>query len=296
MAKDNYIRFDWAIKRLLRQKSNFVILEGLLSVLLNDQVKIHRILESEGNKETYDDKFNRIDMLAENERGELILIEVQTEKELDYFHRMLYGVSKVITEYIYEGDKYEKIKKVYSVNVVYFELGQGEDYVYHGRTEFRGIHNNDILRLTDRQQEQFRRQEPGDLYPEYYVLRVDKFDEKAVTPLDEWISFLKTSEIPETAKAPGLQEARERLRRDQMSKEERERYNAYLDSLRYQKSVIDTSLIEGRIEGRLEGRIEGRVEEQKRIVINSHKTGLPVEVISSITGLTVSEIHKIINE
>ncbi len=296
MAKDNYIRFDWAIKRLLRQKSNFVILEGLLSVLLNDQVKIHRILESEGNKETYDDKFNRIDMLAENERGELILIEVQTEKELDYFHRMLYGVSKVITEYIYEGDKYEKIKKVYSVNVVYFELGQGEDYVYRGRTEFRGIHNNDILRLTDRQQEQFRRQEPGDLYPEYYVLRLDKFDEKAVTPLDEWISFLKTSEIPETAKAPGLQEARERLRRDQMSKEERERYNAYLDSLRYQKSVIDTSLIEGRIEGRLEGRIEGRVEEQKRIVINSHKTGLPVEVISSITGLTVSEIHKIINE
>ncbi len=293
MAKEKtYIRFDWAIKRLLRQKSNFVVLEGFLSVLLNDCIKIHRILESESNKENCDDKFNRVDLLAENKRGELILIEVQTEKELDYFHRMLYGVSKAITEYIYEGDKYEKVKKVYSVNVVYFELGQGKDYVYHGRTEFRGIHNNDILYLTDRQKEQFQQKEPGDLYPEYYVLRVDKFDEKAVTPLDEWISFLKTSEIPETAKASGLQEARERLRRDQMSKEERKKYDVYLDSLRYQKSVIDTSLIEGRIEGR----VEGRVEEQKRIVINSHKTGLPVEVISTITGLTVGEIHKIINE
>ncbi len=264
MPKDNYIRFDWAIKRLLRQKSNFVVLEGLLSVLLKDHIKIHRILESESNKETCEDKFNRVDMLAENERGELILVEVQAEKELDYFHRMLYGVSKAITEYIHEGDKYEKIKKVYSVNVVYFELGQGDDYVYHGRTEFRGIHNKDILRLTNNQQKLFhQKQEPGDLYPEYYVLRVDKFDEKAISPLDEWISFLKTSEIPENAKAPGLQEARERLRKDLMSKAEREKYDAYMDSIRFQKSVIDTARIETRFENEAERQaLEAKLEQK----------------------------------
>ena len=58
------IRFDWAIKKLLRSKANFGILEGFLSVLLKTQIKIHKILESEGNKETVTDKFNRLDILV----------------------------------------------------------------------------------------------------------------------------------------------------------------------------------------------------------------------------------------
>ena len=72
--------------------------------------------------------------------------------------------------------------------------------------------------------------EIGDLYPEYYILRVDEFDGQALTPLDEWISFLKTSEIPADAKAPGLAEARERLKRDAMSQSEQQAYDAHLDS------------------------------------------------------------------
>ena len=55
--KSSLVRFDWAIKRLLRQKSNFVVLEGLLSTLLGENVIIVRILESEGNKEDSEDKF-----------------------------------------------------------------------------------------------------------------------------------------------------------------------------------------------------------------------------------------------
>ena len=102
--KSSLVRFDWAIKRLLRQKSNFVVLEGLLSTLLGENVIIVRILESEGNKEDSEDKFNRVDVLAENSKGELVIIEVQNNRELDYFHRMLYGTSKAVTEYIHEGE------------------------------------------------------------------------------------------------------------------------------------------------------------------------------------------------
>jgi hypothetical protein len=40
MAKDDLIRFDWAVKHLLRQKSNYVVLEGLLSTLLNEDIRI----------------------------------------------------------------------------------------------------------------------------------------------------------------------------------------------------------------------------------------------------------------
>jgi predicted transposase/invertase (TIGR01784 family) len=316
MGKSNFIRFDWAAKRLLRQKSNFVVLEGLLSTLLGEDIRIQKILESEGNKNSADDKFNRVDLLAENSKGELIIVEVQNNRELDYFHRMLYGVSKAIVEYIGQGDLYSQVKKLYSVNIVYFDLGQGEDYVYHGRTEFRGIHKNDVLKLSAHQQEQFACLEIGDLYPEYYVLRVDDFNKKAVTPLDEWISFLKTGEIPENAQAKGLPEARERLRIDLLNKADRTEYDTHMESLRYQRSVLQTSLIEGKMEGRMEGLAEGRIEgkmegliegeaigiekgEKKKtiqIVLESFKAGLPVETIAIITGLPPDEVADIVKQ
>ena len=125
-----HIRFDWAIKRLLRQKSNFGILEGFLTELLNFDVRIQEILESESNKIDEYDKYNRVDILAKDHRNQLILIEVQNERQHDYFHRMKYGQAKLISENISEGDTYDQVKNVYSVNIVYFELGQGLDYIY----------------------------------------------------------------------------------------------------------------------------------------------------------------------
>ena len=79
---DRYIRFDWAIKRLLRQKANFGVLEGLLTVLLNEEVKIVEILESESNQLTADDKFNRVDIKAKNSKGEIIIVEIQNTREM----------------------------------------------------------------------------------------------------------------------------------------------------------------------------------------------------------------------
>ena len=294
MVKQNLIRFDWAAKRLLRQKANFVVLEGFLSVLLDDNIKIVRMLESESNKESADDKFNRVDMLAENNRGELIIIEVQNDRALDYFHRILYGVSKAITEYIHGGETYFQIKKVYSVNILYFELGQGKDYLYRGRTDFRGVFENDQLLLSARQSEQFKCREVGDLYPEYFILRVDVFNKVAVTPLDEWFSFLKTGEISEESKAPGLPEARERLRRDRLSKEEQREYDAQTEALRYQKSVIQTGLIEGRAEGKAEGRAEGRAEGKAEGRAEGRAEGLVEGKAEGLAeGLAKGEVQRI---
>ena len=102
MAKNSssrvLISFDWALKRLLRQKANHVILEGFLSELLDYDVHVKSLLESESNKEAEDDKYNCVDLLCENHLGELILIEVQYLQEIDYFQRMLFGTSKLITE------------------------------------------------------------------------------------------------------------------------------------------------------------------------------------------------------
>lgn len=307
--KENLIRFDWAMKRLLRNKSNYVVLEGFLSTLLGEDLHIKRFLESEANQTDSTDKFNRADMLVEDTKGRLLIVEVQNNRELDYFHRMLYGVSKTISEYINLGDDYDKVRKVYSINIVYFDLGQGEDYIYHGKTEFRGLHNpHDILKLSVRQREMFVGKEAGDIFPEYYVLRVNDFDKVAKTPLDEWVQFLKTGEIDSTATAKGLPEARERLRVDSLPKAEKQAYFRDMEAIRYQRSVIKTGWYEGRADGLAEGRAEGRAEgiaegraegivegkkENTRETVRRMKAlGLPLETIAQVTQLSFQDIEK----
>ena len=123
----NYIRFDWAMKRLLRDKANFAVLEGLMTTLLGEKITIQKLLESESNQECEYDKYNRVDILAEDTKGELLLFEIQNNNEYAYFQRMLFGTSKLVTEYINRGEGYEKIRKIYSINIVYFSLGSGTD-------------------------------------------------------------------------------------------------------------------------------------------------------------------------
>ena len=303
----DYIRFDWAMKRLLRNKANHAVLEGLLTSLLNEKITIVRFLESEGNQEDEDDKYNRVDLLAENDKQELIIVEIQNSRELTYFHRMLYGVSKSIIEYIGLSDSYDKVRKIYSVNIVYFELGQGNDYVYHGKTIFQGLHDpHDILKLSVRQNERFFgnrqsetlvRKDAGDLFPEYYVLRVNDFDKVAKTPLDEWMEFLKTGQIDNNAKAPGLAEARNCLRIDALSTNDKRSYYRHMESVRHMRSLFDTSRDEGWAEGRAAGRAagieEGRAEGIRQVALALKRNGVPAATISQSTGLSVDEIDKL---
>ena len=116
--KDKYIRFDWAIKRLLRQKANFGVLEGFLTVFIGEPIKIIDILESEGNQQEADDKFNRVDIKAKNSKGDIIIVEIQNTSELYYLERVLYGVAKAITEHINLGNTYKEVKKVYSFSIL----------------------------------------------------------------------------------------------------------------------------------------------------------------------------------
>ena len=239
-SANRYIRFDWAMKRMLRDKANYAVLEGLLTTLLGESITIKKLLESESNQEEEYDKYNRVDMLAENDRGDLFLIEVQNNNEYAYFQRMLFGASKLVTEYINRGEGYHRVRKVYSINIVYFALGSGVDTVYHGKTEFRGIHLGDVLRLSPFQRQTFRVEEVSQLYPEYYILRVNDFNRVAKTPLEEWIYYLNTGEIPDTATDPGLSQARERLRVMSMCPDEQKAYYRHFDNIVILRDNIET--------------------------------------------------------
>ncbi len=293
------VSFDWAMKKILRQKANFVILEGFLTELLKFDVKIEEVLESEANQESEEDKFNRVDLLAKNEKGQLILIEVQYSSEINYFQRMLYGLSKLITEYISKGDSgYRNIKKVYSVNIVYFALGQGEDYVYYGKTEFRGLHKkDDILRPSKRQQEDFGIDTISDIYPEYYILRINQFNDIAKDSLDEWIYFLKNEEIKSDFKAKGLSEAKETLDIMKLDEKARAIYRRKEENKMYRASLLYTAKLKGIEEGIKKGVEKGKREGEKQKAIEIAKNlllaNMDIEFVCKTTGLSVEEIGEL---
>ena len=306
---ENYIRFDWAMKRLLRNKANFDVLEGFLSSLFGKTVKIQGLLESEGNREHKDDKANRVDLLALMDDKAKVIIEVQNNTETAYFQRMIFGTSKVLCDYINKGQNYEHVSKVYSVNIVYFALGKGSDYVYHGKTEFRGIHNGDILQLNPFQKEKFEVDTVSQLFPEYYILKVNDFDKVAKSPIEEWIYYFKTGTLPENASAPGLDKVRELLRIDRMSEAERNAYYQHLDDMArlhdtvtsgYEEGHFDgkkEGLAEGIEKGRIEGRQEGFEEGIEKANLRNAKTmkeiGIEAEKIAQVTGLSVEAIEKL---
>ena len=265
------VSFDWAIKRLLRSKVNFDILEGFLSELLKDDIKILSILESESNRDFARQKTNRLDLKVTNGKNEIIIIEIQYEHEYDYFQRILFSASMAVTEHLAEGSAYSEVVKVISINILYFDLGHGEDYIYRGQTVFTGLHRHDELMLSNEQRLLYRQASPRELFPEYYLIKVNNFDNVARNTLDEWVYFLKNEEIKPGFKARGLQQAKTRLDIMKLSEAERSEYKRYSNDLHYQASMVESSYglgkLEGREEGRKEGREEGKVEGKARLIL-----------------------------
>ena len=220
-----------------------------------------------------------------------------------------------MTEYINRGEGYEKIRKIYSINIVYFNLGNGKDYVYHGKTEFRGIHDNELLNLSPFQQQKFGVDEVSELYPEYWILKVNDFNKWSKTPLEQWVYFLNTGEIPDDADAPGLNEARKKLKLEQMTHEELATYYRHLDNVVILRDNITTARGEGFLEGesqglkvgkaqgraqgleegRREGLEEGLQEGYRRGKLEMARSlkqqGMSVADVAKVTGLTATEVE-----
>ncbi len=303
------IRFDWAIKYILRDKANFDVLEGFLSALLNDDdIRILNILESEGNQAEADDKFNRVDLMIEDCDHRKIIVEIQNSKESDYLERLLYGASKVIVEQQKLGEDYKNISKVISISVLYFNLGMGDDYLYYGTTDFTGMNTGNPLVVRNRIEfldEDLKRRfkfVEKHIFPEYYLIQVERYHDEVKKAIDEWIYMFKNSEIKEGSKSRNIDKAKEKLSELNMLPQERARYERYLINTAIERDVVNTAkeegeqlgLKRGREEGEQlgleKGREEGRVETVKNLL---KLNVLSIEQISQAAGLTVEEIKNL---
>ena len=304
-VENKYIRFDWAVKRMLRDKANFAVLEGLVTVLLGEKIVITELLESEGSSEDSSIGEYRITFLAKNVSNEPVVCEIRVTREFYYRWRIVKGLNKLFARKKCFANNYDQVKKVYSINIIYFDLGKGSDYLYHGKTVFTGVHTGDNLVVNTKEADEIRMTAPENVFPEYYIIRVNEFNKVATTPIEEWLDYLKNNRINDDTSTPGLQEARKKLLYMTMSDAERHAYDAHMEDLMVQNDVLDTAKLEGLEQGRAEGRAEGEViglekgraegEQTKALNIarNLKSMGLGVADIQKATGLSEEEIREL---
>lgn len=179
--------------------------------------------------------------------------------------------------------------KVYSISILYCEFGQGDDYVYHGETRFKGIHTGNDLLVNVKEDGVIVPHPPREVFPEYYLVRVNAFSKIPETPLDEWMEYPNEGKVKEDTRTPGLQQVKEKLRILSMTEEERRAYDVHMDNIMVQNDVLDTAREEGREEGRGLGLAEGRAEQTKLLARKMFDIGLTPDQIKLITGLAEGE-------
>ncbi len=315
MHSQKIVRFDWAMKHLLRNKANFDIIEGFLCALLKDNdIKVLEILESEANQNNKNEKFNKVDVLVKDNKNRNIIIEIQNTRESDYLYRILFGTSKNIVDSISVGDKYRKISKVISISILYFNLGIGNDYLYYGKTSFVGMNTNEVI---DKNNKKVKKLIPKgakynqvEIFPEYYLIEVEKYQNIISNAIDEWIFWFKNEEIKKGSKSKNIKKVADKLAVLKMNEKAKKQYDNFLWKLASEIDMVETSKQEGIEEGIKEGiketenklnpiieQKENALKKKNTALINSAKamlkTGMTVEQVHEITKLPVETIERL---
>ncbi|KAB4160928.1 hypothetical protein GAQ59_23755, partial [Bacteroides uniformis] len=169
------------------------------------------------------------------------------------------------------------------------------------QNSFVGVHTGDFLEVTTKEKDAIVRKLPAEIFPEYFLIRVNEFNKVAVTPLEEWIEYLKTGIIRPDTKAPGLEEARRKLIYYNMDRAEQLAYDEHINAVMIQNDVLSTAAEEGREEGRQEGRQQGLAEgleqgKQEKNIENARTMkalNISSEVIHQVTGLAIKDIEEL---
>ena len=298
------VSFDWALKYVLRDKANFAVLEGLFAAILGRAVKVLDLLESESNKPDQDGRMIRLDLKAHFEDGEIAIIEFQYKPEHHFFRRLLFYTSQTVVEHVRKGSQYDDVPKIYTISVCSFKLGNGDDYVYRGQQKFVGIHSHKELELDDGDRKRLRLKLIDDVFPEYIIISLTNFDEtkRSNSYLDEWLYALKTGQIEDYFKAPGIDLAAERLDLLKMDDFERSQYRAFsiqqrieLNQARAAETDREILLEEAEKKGHKKGREEVLNEVLPRAAQALASQGMATAEIARALQIDESKVVALLN-
>ena len=278
-------KMDFVFKNIFGSEKHPNILISFLNATLKpkDLITAVEIKNTDLNKGYIEDKFSRLDVKATTSNNEIINIEIQLKNEYNMIKRSLFYWSKLYSEQLNEGEDYSVLKRTICINILNFKYLKTRKF--HSGYRLKEIYSNE--ELTD--------------VAEIHFIEIPKLeegtDEKDM--LVAWIEFLKN---PESEKVRSLEmsidvirEAKDELIRMSNDDTQRELYEMRAKTLKDKISALNEAERKGIKKGRQEGIKEGEKSKAIEIAKSLINIGLDKETISKSTGLTLSEIEKLID-
>ena len=278
-------KMDFVFKNIFGSEKHPNILISFLNATLKpkDLITAVEIKNTDLNKGYIEDKFSRLDVKATTSNNEIINIEIQLKNEYNMIKRSLFYWSKLYSEQLNEGEDYSVLKRAICINILNFKYLKTRKF--HSGYRLKEIYSNE--ELTD--------------VAEIHFIEIPKLeegtDEKDM--LVAWIEFLKN---PESEKVRSLEmsideirEAKDELIRMSNDDTQRELYEMRAKTLKDKISALNEAERKGIKKGRQEGIKEGEKSKAIEIAKSLINIGLDKETISKSTGLTLSEIEKLID-
>jgi predicted transposase/invertase (TIGR01784 family) len=292
---------DLTFKRIFGEHPDLVInfLNAVLPFASGQEIESVEYLSPEQAPESPDKKNSIVDVKCKDNAGRQFIVEMQMHWTDTFQKRLVFNAGKAYVRQLGRSENYHLLQPVYSLAILNESFDHKTERFYHHFQIVNCENTDEII--------------PG---LEFVLVELtDKFRPETLSDrklMILWLRFLKEVGEEMTTLPPEMQEneyisyAAELCEVGAYTEEELAFYEGYWDTIRIIRGLKSEGRAEGEAigleKGRAEGetigiekgRVEGRTELQENVVINSHKVGLPVETISSITGLTAEQLIEIL--
>ena len=294
------IRYDWAIKALLRDKGDFSVLEDMLKAILNRPITIVELLESESNQNSPESKQTRVDILAREADGSLITIEVHNVYKYWNMHRMAYYAANLLTDSIGRGQQYDEIRKIISITFFYYTIDDTDEYSFVGETKLVGTHTGEELELPKTESDKTGAKKFSDICPTFYLFSLGNYINKWEDLKDQWLYLLKYDDVPQDKPnvLPEVVDARDKVHEILAQAKYKAGHDAYIkqvveeklrDATYYNEGLVKGEKIgieKGKAEGLQEGELKGKLIAAKAMIAG----GMSVARVAAMLELSEADI------
>ena len=278
---------DLFARYLLGKNGNEDLLENLVNATLNDfnfeEVKDLEIIDPFNLSENIELKESIIDVKAKTKDNKTVIIEFQLCGNINFVDRIFYYISKNIVNELHEGEDYQEVQKIISINLLDFNLNFGDEGKPHR-----------CFKLIDTEDQNISLD-----YIQMHLIEVQRFidilekstiEELKKNKLLTWMKFFTSNNLElienELKEAnPIMTKAIEEYKRFTSDDKLMRAYAARDAFLVGQKMMLSRE--------RKEGKLEGEKNKAISIAKNLKKSGLDIRFISENTGLPIDEIEKL---
>ena len=286
---------DLFARYLLGKNGNEDLLTDLVNSTLREfnfeEVKDLEIIDPFNLSENIELKESIIDIKAKTKNNETVIIEFQLFGNMDFIKRIFYYISKNVVNEVKEGENYNNVQKIISINLLDFNLKFGDKGKAHRC--FKLIDTKDLNIGLDLIQ--------------IHILEVKRFieiiknstkEELKNNRLLSWMKFFTSDNLELIEKelkeenqimSKVIEEYRKFTSDDKMMRA----YAAREAFLVGQKMMLRREREDGFDEGKLEGIKEGEKNKAVSMAKSIKTKNLDINLISEITGLTIDEIEKL---